>query len=332
MCLSSYALGVNVEQGLSSPVVLLFFNRPALTEKVFGSIRNARPQKLFLVSDGARPAIAGESDRVSACREIVAQIDWPCEVFLNYSDENLGCRKRVISGLDWVFSQVDRAIILEDDCLPGHDFFRFTDQLLEYYESDSRIGLISGTNSLGSPPGVASSYFFSKRPGIWGWATWSRVWREYDGDISDWPSQRKFKLLSENLHTRPARRYWKYALNGVYKEVIDTWDIQLTYHLFKTGQVSVIPSRNLVSNIGFGPDATHTKDSKSDLANLATFDIDFPLVHPSTHETHLPYDKEQDIRFAPTLFDLLVGEIARRLHPRVYSFARAIYNRLRVRL
>lgn len=322
---------MSVKRVLSSPVVLIFFNRPALTEKVFESIRNARPHKLFLVSDGARQSVPGESDRVSACREIVAKVDWPCEVFWNYSDENLGCRKRVISGLDWVFSQVDRAIILEDDCLPGPDFFRFTDELLEYYESDYRIGLISGTNTLDSLPGVASSYFFSKRPGIWGWATWSRVWREYDGDISDWPSQRKTKLLSENLHTREAIRSWKHGLNGVYKEIIDTWDTQLTYHFFKTGQLSITPSKNLISNIGFGPDATHTTDLNSAAANLATSDIDFPLVHPITYEVNLTFDREQDIRFSPALWDLLAGEITRRLPPRVYSFARAIYHGLRLR-
>ena len=321
---------MSFQTSISSPVVLIFFNRPELTAQVFAKIKEARPPKLFLISDGPRSGTPVEVEKVAASRMVVAEIDWPCEVFRNYSDVNLGCRQRVISGLDWVFSQVDRAIILEDDCLPNSDFFRFTDELLERYAQDERVGSIAGTNPLEHFSNHAGeSYSFSRRPDIWGWATWARVWKKYDGDIGDWPAQQKTNLLVENFHNRRAIRYWRLALSGVYKKILDTWDIQLTYHLLKTGQVSVFPVKNLVANIGFGPDATHTLDAKNELANLTTFRMDSPLIHPNSIEVNVKYDKERDSRYSPALWKLWLSEITRRLPRPIYYFLGAVYNRLR---
>jgi hypothetical protein len=314
---------------LDSPVVLFVFNRPVEAEKVFERIRDVKPSRLFVVSDGARPGKSDEADLVQRSRDIISRIDWHVEVSTDFSEENLGCKKRITSGLDWVFSQVESAIILEDDCLPEPDFFRFTDQLLKHFKFDERVGAISGTNPLGGLSDNATSYFFSKLPSIWGWATWARVWKNYDGDILDWPTQRNSNLLSNSLSTKKAIRYWANSLDGVYKKAIDTWDYQFTYHLFKTGQLSVVPTKNLISNIGFGPNATHTLDSSSSLANLATSKLEFPLVHPAGIRLDDEFDQEIQNRFIPASWRLWVARLANSFPAPLVKVLRTVYGRLR---
>lgn len=314
---------------LVSPVVLFIFNRPQVTARVFDQIRQARPSKLFIVGDGARPNRRDESELVERTREIVSRIDWPVELSTNFSDKNLGCKKRITSGLDWVFSKVDSAIIIEDDCLPGPDFFRFTDQLLEHYRHDERVGAITGTNPIYEGSSPTDSYLFSKTHSVWGWASWARVWKNYDADILDWPDKRKSSLLSDNLSTRKAANYWRHALDGVYKKAIDTWDYQFTYLLFKTGQLSVVPARNLVSNIGFGPGATHTLDPSSALANLSSSRLEFPLLHPSEIKQNHWFDKELQARFVPETWRLWIARLEARLPTPIAELLRIIYFRVK---
>src|SRR4030095_1100293 len=131
---------------LQTPVALLIFNRPETTARVLAEIRNARPAKLLIIGDGPRPGEPADAERCLAARAAAANIDWGCEVLKNYSDVNLGCGQRPASGLDWVFQNVDRAIIMEDDCLPHPTFFRFCDELLEHYRDDERVMTVSGNN------------------------------------------------------------------------------------------------------------------------------------------------------------------------------------------
>jgi hypothetical protein len=318
-----------VQTPIDSPVVLFVFNRPVEAEKVFERIRAAKPSKLFVISDGPRQKKNGESELVKRSRDIISKIDWPVELSTNFSDDNLGCKGRIASGLDWVFSQVNSAIILEDDCLPEPDFFRFTDQLLKRFEHDERIGAISGTNPLEGLYPEASSYFFSRLPSIWGWATWARVWKNYDGDILDWPAQRNSTLLSKSLLTKKAIKYWRQSLDGVYRKAIDTWDYQFTYQLFKKGQLSVVPAKNLISNIGFGPTATHTLDTSSFLANLKTSKLDFPLVHPIEIHSNEGFDQELQARFIPASWRLWVVRRVTSLPAPLVKVLRVIYDRLR---
>lgn len=310
---------------LASPVVLFIFNRPVEAERVFEQIRQARPSRLFIVGDGARPNRSGELELVERSREIVSRIDWPVQLSTNFSDENLGCKKRIVSGLDWVFSKVDSAIILEDDCLPRPDFFRFTDQLLEHFRDNEQVGAIAGTNPLEGFSVTHDSYVFSRLHSVWGWATWARVWKNYDGDILDWPDKRNSSLLSDNLSTGKAISYWRHALDGVYKESIDTWDYQLTYLLFKTGQLSIVPTKNLVANIGFGPSATHTLDSFSSLSNLKTSRLSFPLAHPTEIRQDLQFDGELQSRFVPARWRWWVNNTVPYLPRFLVSALRRIY-------
>jgi hypothetical protein len=175
---------------IKTPVAFLVFNCPDTTIRVFEEIRCARPPKLLVVADGPRADRPGEADKCQAVRAVIETVDWPCEVLKNYSDVNLGCKIRVSSGLDWVFEQVEEAIILEGDCLPHPTFFRFCEELLETYRDDERIGMISGDNfQFGRKRGDAS-YYFSRYNHIWGWASWRRAWQHYDRNMAIWPKFR----------------------------------------------------------------------------------------------------------------------------------------------
>ena len=276
--------------GLDVPIVLIIFRRPNETRQVFEAIRRAQPQRLYIVGDSAREGNAAEAEAVETCRSIVRDVDWDCEIFTDYPTENLGLRQRVVSGLDWVFSIEQRAIILEDDCVPVDSFFDLTSYLLYHYAEDERVGGIGGTNIGTKLPGEGNSYFFSRYPVIWGWATWRRVWLEYRSDIPT-PSKSllaKYKGFSPSSSTSS---YWRSKFQGVSSRRIDTWDYQLAYLSMIKDYLWVVPAKNLVANIGFGAAATHTWDAKSPYSRLSTGDIVKPYVHPAKIEPNDRFDQ-----------------------------------------
>jgi hypothetical protein len=222
----------------------------------------------------------GELDKVAATRAIVNSVDWECEVLTNYSEVNLGCKRRVYSGIDWVFEQVAEAIILEDDCVPNPSFFRFCAELLERYRHDTRIMAISGDNFQFGRQRSPYSYYFSRYNHIWGWATWRRAWRFYDVEMEKWPEIRDQGWLSDYLGSRRRAAYWNEIFELVYRRKINTWDYQWMFACWLQSGLCILPSRNLVSNVGFGANATHTA-SHSRVAALPIDTMKFPLVHPS---------------------------------------------------
>lgn len=265
-----------------SPVVLIIFNRPDLTKIIFQQIKNIKPTKLFIIADGPRADRKGETQLCAETRELVENIDWECDVQRNYSEVNLGCKKRISSGLDWVFSLTEEAIILEDDCLADPSFFRYCTELLEYYRDDKRIGTIGGSNFYDTKPPNNESYYFSKYPLIWGWATWRRVWENYDVDINDWPKLRNQECFKNSFYENEIK-HWNLKFDAVHDNKIDTWDYQFFFHVFKNKYLNIQPNVNLISNLGFREDATHTHYSH-ELSDLQTFKIDFPLQHASIFE------------------------------------------------
>jgi hypothetical protein len=276
---------------LTTPVAFIIFNRPDTTERVFAEIVRVKPPKLLVVGDGPRAGRKGEAERVSVTRSIIQRVDWDCEVLTNFSDVNLGCKKRVSSGIDWIFEQVEEAIILEDDCLPDPTFFRFCQEMLERYRYDNRIGMISGDNfQFGRRYGV-DSYYFSKYVHIWGWATWRDRWAgSYDVTMVKWPRARDESRLVDMLGDAREARYWGKIFERVYRGGIDTWDYQWVFANWIEGRINVMPSVNLICNIGFSQDATHTKGS-SDVENLPVTAINFPLVHPADVRQNSQADK-----------------------------------------
>lgn len=275
---------------LTTPVAFIIFNRPDTTERVFAEIARARPPKLLVVGDGPRANRPGEAENVAACRAIIDRVDWPCEVLTNYSEANLGCKVRVSSGLDWVFEQVPEAIILEDDCLPHPTFFRFCQEMLERYRDDERIGMISGDNFQFEKYVSNESYYFSKYTHIWGWASWRRAWAHYDVNANIWPRYSKEGWLDRISENASEKAYWFGAFQGVYDGRINTWDYQWTLTCFSQGQISVMPNYNLITNIGFGENATHTF-GESIYSNMPVREVVFPLSHPKIIQSNFIADK-----------------------------------------
>lgn len=261
---------------ISTPVAFIIFNRPDLTNIVFEAIRQAKPQKLLVIADG--PRFPEEVEKCEKARAVIHQVDWECELLTNFSETNMGCKRRVSSGLDWVFSVVEEAIILEDDCLPAPSFFNFCQTLLEQYRDDERVTMIGGTNYQQGESRTEASYYFSKYMHIWGWASWKRAWRHYDVDIKTWPEYKKQNAISLICQDAYEQRYWTAIFDEVYEGKIDTWDYQWVYTCWSQNGLSIIPNSNLVSNLGFRSDATHVP-CESPWANLPISNID-EIKHP----------------------------------------------------
>lgn len=265
---------------MNTPVVLLVFNRPHLTEQVFERVRQAKPSKLFIVADAPRSNRPDEAEKSEAVRAIFDRVDWDCIVYKNYAETNLGCKRRIASGLDWVFEQVEEAIILEDDCLPDPSFFSFCESLLEHYRDDSRVMMISGNNFQFDRPRSQYDYYFSRYTLIWGWATWRRAWQKYDGKMQQWNQYRDRNWLETVLDDRQGIRYWTELFNSVEQGEMDTWDVAWTYTCWTQNGLSIVPSTNLVTNIGFDPLANNTTQTNSPFDNTPTQPIHPPLRHP----------------------------------------------------
>lgn len=298
-------------EALQTPVALFIFKRPDTTLKVFEAVSRARPARLLLVADGPRQDREGEIASCQQVRDIVTRIDWPCEVSTNFATSNLGCQERVISGLDWVFSLVEEAIILEDDCLPDSSFFPFCQELLERYRGDSRVASITGTNLVERYLNTESSYYFSQLGGIWGWATWRSEWQRYDRRLEDWPKLKDQKMLSEILGHPKAVTYWTRIFDEMHQGIgPNTWDYQWLYTRLKNNALNIVPRVNLISNIGFGNDATHTAEIDSRLAQPAKT-LDFPLKHPSSFVPLRSVDRHQLSLSWRSSFGRVSGKIRR---------------------
>jgi hypothetical protein len=264
---------------LKTPVALFVFKRPDTTRKVFEAIARQRPARLLLVADGPRSGKPGEAELCQEVREIVSRVDWPCEVSTNFANKNLGCGERMISGLDWVFSLVEEAILLEDDCLPHPSFFPYCEELLKRYRADNRVAYISGDNLIAEHLRTDGSYYFSRIGGIWGWATWRAEWQRYDRKLTDWPKLKSEGMLAE-IFDPYAVAYLTRTFDAMYENRgPDTWDHQWLYTTLKNNSVVAAPRVNLIANIGFGEDATHTiaPDPRFIVPSSA---LEFPLKHP----------------------------------------------------
>jgi hypothetical protein len=265
------------------PVIFLVFNRPEQTARSFDAIRAVRPPKLLVIADGPRADRAGEADLCVRTRAIVEEVDWPCEVLRNYAETNMGCGRRVSSGLDWAFVQVEEAIVVEDDSLPNPSFFPFCTELLKRYRSDERIMMISGDNFQNGNRRTPDSYYFSRFPHLWGWATWRRAWQHYDWSMTGWPQRREARWLKPIARYAAVERLLTSYFDDTMSGKIDSWDYQWTYCMFVHNGLSIAPSVNLVANMGFADNATRTlvHDDRHAVPSQA---MDFPLRHPPAVE------------------------------------------------
>lgn len=262
-----------------SPVLFLIFNRPDYTVRVFEKIREAAPARLYIAADGPRQDVTGEDERCRLSRKIVENIDWPCEVRTLYRKQHLGCKEAVAEAVTWFFENEEEGIILEDDCLPANSFFRFCDEMLNRYRGHVQIRHIGGSN-LQQQKWGDGSYYFSNLTHAWGWASWRRVWLDYDKDLKEYDAADLEKQL-RYLFTEPVIvEQWLEIFERLKSGHINTWDYQLTFINFIKGGLSVIPNVNLISNIGFGADATHTFDPANRYANLPVNELS-GIIHPA---------------------------------------------------
>ena len=270
---------------LRTPVAFVIFNRPDCVLKSFESIRNARPRKLFIIADGPRDDHPDDRRLCDECREIVENIDWDCDVQRNYSDVNLGCGMRPASGFSWVFSQADEAIILEDDCVPSMDFYRFCQEMLERYRHDAKVLSVSGVGfGYGSENGT--DCFFSRFNNTLGWATWKRVWDMYDYRMTQYPSFKGTPTMRELLLREDYVDYWQRVFDEVYEgRTTSVWDAQFMFLSFQQRGLHLYPKKNMVQYIGWGGDSTHCKGGPSpesclSLLNSNPESISFPVNAP----------------------------------------------------
>ena len=307
----------------ATAVAFFIFNRPDTTQRVFDRIADWRPRRLLVVADGARQDRPGEETLCQQTRAIVDRVDWPCEIEQCYSTVNLGCRDRTATGLNWVFERVEEAIILEDDCLPDPTFFRFASELLEKYRDDPQIMAISGDNFQPRSENHTGSYYFSRYFHCWGWATWRRAWSEYDMTMAEWPQLSTTDwLLSVLDGDAGATQYWAQQFTAVCGNHINTWDYQFVYSIWKAEGLTILPRSNLVSNLGFRPDATHTSDPSNPLAALPLEPMSFPLQHPEKMRDRLADEWTQQHLFSqPPMSGRRAGKYWSRLQ--------RLFNRMR---
>lgn len=264
---------------MQTPIAFFLYKRPHLSEKIFEAIASVKPGKLLVVADG--PKNESERELCVKARSVLDRVDWECHVETNFSDSNLGCRNRLSTGLDWVFERCEAAIILEDDTLPHISFFRYCSELLERYREDERIMAISGNNFLFGHLEIPHSYYFSRFTHNWGWASWRRAWKHYDVEMKRWPSLRDTNFIRDLFGFPQAQDFWRRMFEMTFNGEIDTWDFQWTFACWVQGGLSILPNRNLVTNIGFAGTATHTFDTSSPFSNLPCNEMSFPLDHPA---------------------------------------------------
>lgn len=242
-----------------TPILAIIFNRPDFTKILYDTIKLLEPAKLYIISDG--PRSLKEEEIVMRSREIFNTIEWDCEVKYHYSNVNLGLRICISNGITWAFQHEERLIILEDDCIPHKDFFWFCEELLTKYQDDTRIMAINGCNL---NPHISRNnselYFFSKYANSWGWATWKRAWNLYDGELAGLENANIVMNFAFNLPYRyRTANYWNYKLDAVKKEKINSWAYRWTFTLWINNGLAIVPSSNLIQNIGNDQRSTNTK-------------------------------------------------------------------------
>ena len=294
---------------LETAVLFLIFNRLNTTKRVFEAIKKAKPPRIYIASDGPRDNIKGENEIVLEVRNyVLSNIDWNCEVKTLFRDKNLGCKYAVSSAISWFFENEKQGIILEDDCLPSQSFFWFCEELLNKYKDDMRIWHIGGYKH---PylKGDIFSYNFSRFTQIWGWASWSNRWKYYDVSLSLF---RKYKnlLFDYEFFLKNYENISRFKiLQKLLEGKIDTWDYQWNFTVRVNSGLAIRPSVNLVRNIGFGIDATHTSLGNKEIEENVEKDIDFPLKHP---EFIMVYKKDDEIYSKKNLDNSLFGKIKKK--------------------
>jgi len=263
-----------------TPILFIVFNRPDTTDIVFKRIREIKPRQLFVAADGPREGKKGEMEKCEEVRNIIRKgIDWECDLHLKFSETNLGCGRAESSAMLWFFEAVGEGIVVEDDTLPDLSFFNFCEQLLDRYRNDDSIKMICGNNFQNGRSRGDGSYYFSRYTHSWGYASWWRAWKDYDFNLEKINGEEFRSLLDENFEKEDEQEYWRAVYKNFRDGKFDTWDFQFLFTMWKNGGKTIIPNANLVTNIGFGNNATHTVNADDPMANNSLGSIK-KIVHP----------------------------------------------------
>ena len=277
-------------------VLCVFFIRPDTFEQVFAQVRAARPSRLFLYQDGPRPGNLEDEEKVAACRKIAEEgIDWDCQVYRNYQDANVGVDPSMYNAITWMFSYVDKGIILEDDIVASQSFFPFCKELLDRYENDNRVFTIAGMNHLDVYGPEHADYFFSRRSAIWGWATWKRCVEMFDTEYSFLRDPYTLKAMRpqiEALEEKIKLCRWHQSTGIRFFETI-IWNTKSTQNM-----LDIVPVKNLTANIGVGAGGSHGAASMDVVPKglkqvyyKKTYEYEFPLRHPCHMVPDVYYNK-----------------------------------------
>lgn len=265
------------------PILLITFNRPFYTKSVLSEIKKHKPKVLYIFQDGARIENSGDIEKCQEVKEMIEnEVDWNCELITNYQNQNLGCGYGPVKAITWFFENVDKGIILEDDCLPSSCFFKFCEELLIKYENIHEVSIISGTNLLVNWKANKPSYLFSLFGNTWGWASWKRSWINFNHSMDGFNDvelrDRIKKFIANDTYYNQLMSDFKIYSNPERK--LDVWDYQWYFNRLSMKTYSIVPSVNLISNIGFGEDANHTFDRDANISGLPILDLKFPLQYP----------------------------------------------------
>lgn len=307
----------------------MIFNRPDHTKRVFEAIRKERPQKLFVAADGPRITHPDDLAKCLAARRIATDVDWECDLKVNFSEFNAGCGHGPAKAISWFFDHVEEGIILEDDCLPSHDFFLFCAELLERYRSDDRIMEMGGTNLHGTQNDEDPySYFFSRHNMIWGWATWKRAWKFYDFEMPLYNLIRDSSPLKNCFTSNDELEFFRSIFDRTVANMntVTWWDYQWEFARRINSGLTIVPKKNLVINLGIGYDATHTTDPRGAGSDLKFERINFPLVHPD----FILADSNRDEAFFKKTLTTGLSRTKARIKKVIPKFILDLHNHIQV--
>ena len=305
-----------------TPVLLISFNRPETTFRVFNRIKEVQPKTLYLAFDGPRNDRVGEYDKCMECRKIAEMVNWNCDLHTLFRENNVGCGFGPSDAISWAFETSDRLIVLEDDCFPSKSFFSFCDDLLERYEEDKRIWIIGGLSIYAKSKFFRDAdYLFSHQAHTWGWATWKNRWKEFDMYVKDAP-----KFLNEGgafnvFDYKPYVKWFNNKILNIYqnidKEIKHSWDTQWDYARAKNGGLGIIPRINLIQNTG-AENGTHSSIG-ADASSIPTEEFDKEIIHPTFVLRNKEYDDYHYKHYLrPNKLRLLISAITNKDKFRFY--------------
>jgi hypothetical protein len=278
---------------MNIPILLLTFNRPDHVRRVLSAIREQQPLALYVFQDGARKDVTEDREKCQRVRDVISElVDWNCDLHTLYADRNYGCGAGPMTGISWFFSQVDEGIVMEDDCLPHPDFFGYCEELLERYRDIPEVRFINST-LYDDRWSCEASYGFSRYMVTGAWAGWKRTWQGFDLDLKGLDAKRFRKHVLQLTGNRGEANWWYAIVREIQQDdrKKSYWDFQMQIHLFRESALTIHPRVNLVSNIGFDSEGTHTFTNENLRGDRPVFPI-LPLTHPAA----ISVDKERDAR------------------------------------